>query len=115
MSPEERDMLFDLSMQIIGFDVLTHSSKTIKRLLWHVSGHFQLDVFVFLLTELKSRPSGSLADRAWMLAEDAYRNHPELISDYRNNLRKAVRDLKMLVWEPPELKLQVQPQGLSKH
>ena len=86
-----------------------------KRFLWHVSGHFQLDVIVFLLTELKSRPSGSLADRAWMLAEDAYRNHPELISDYRNNLRKAVRDLKMLVWEPPELKLQVQPQGLSKH
>jgi hypothetical protein len=76
MSREERDILFDLSMQVIGFDSLTHSSKTMKRFLWHVSGHFQLDVFVFLLTELKSRPSGPLADRAWTLVEDAYRNHP---------------------------------------
>lgn len=47
-----------------------------------------------------------------MLVEDACRNHPELISDDRNNLRKAVGDLTMLVWEPRELKLQVQTQGL---
>jgi hypothetical protein len=93
MSREERDMLFDLSMQIIGFDSLTHSSNTMKLFLWHVSGQFQLDVFVFLLTELKSRPSGPSAKRAWMLVEDAYRKHLELILDDRNNLRKAVGDV----------------------
>ncbi|PFH59009.1 hypothetical protein XA68_12938 [Ophiocordyceps unilateralis] len=45
---------------------------------WFVKLNFQHDMFAVMVGQLCQRPTGSLADRAWTVAERAYTSHSDL-------------------------------------
>jgi hypothetical protein len=110
MSREEKDMLFSTSLKMVEYDTLGQSTKSMKRFLWHINVHFQLDAFVFMLSELRVRKSGQLADKAWEQIQEVYDNHPEIINDRSNALYVAVGRLTVRAWEQREAELARQQQ-----
>lgn len=101
MPREERDMLFNLSLQMIENDTLVHTMKSLKPYLWHVNIHFQLDAFIYLLSEIRHQPPGDLFDRAWDQVQQVYNTHKELITeDYA--LYLAIGKLAIRAWEARE-------------
>jgi Fungal specific transcription factor domain len=97
---EEKDMLFALGLQVILYDNLTHSTKSLEGYLWHVVIYFPYDVFILVLKELLTRVEGEGVDRAWTLINHVYEDHAELcMTESRNALHCAVGNLAIKAWD----------------
>jgi hypothetical protein len=96
---EERDRQFELALQILSYDSLAHSNQAIRPFLWHVDLQFPFESFILVLAELLSRTKGEDADRAWLRVNQAYEDHPELVSTTRNPLYVAMGNLAVRAWE----------------
>ncbi|PHH62631.1 hypothetical protein CDD81_6865 [Ophiocordyceps australis] len=59
--------------KVDAFDRLKNTSFA-----WFVRMHFQHDIFAVMTGQLSHRPTGSLADRAYISVERIYEQHPEL-------------------------------------
>ena len=99
--PNERDRLFNLSLETIEYDTLVHSTKSLKRYLWHVRVYFQMDAFIALLSELRHRPPDEVSNRAWHQIQEVYSSHPELVTE-NFALYVAIGNLTLRVWETRE-------------
>ncbi|KAK9387170.1 hypothetical protein V1515DRAFT_615798 [Lipomyces mesembrius] len=95
----EKDMLFSTSLKMIEYDNLAHASKCIQGYLWHVNVFFQLDAFIYVLSELRTRVAGELVDRAWQQVILVNDYHPEMITDTRNALYFAIGNVAVRAWE----------------
>jgi hypothetical protein len=102
MPQTEKDMLFTESLKELEFDTLGHTVKAVQGYLWHVHGHFQMDAFIYILSELRYRTSGDLVDRAWEQIKLSFDNRPELITDTKNSLYMAVGNLTLKAWQKRE-------------
>lgn len=106
-SPDVRSRLFHLALEILGYDSLTYSNKSLQRFLWHVGNSFPFQALIYVLTDLLKRPPGdSDAQQAWTRIDRVYEDHPELISNSRNPLCFALGNLTLKAWgrhaqEPP--------------
>jgi hypothetical protein len=96
---EEEDMLFANGLQVIVYDHLAHSTKSIEGYLWHVVMQFQFEAFILVLTELVTRVEGEAIDRAWKQVNHVYENHPNLITNPRNALYYAMGNLTLKAWD----------------
>lgn len=73
--------------------------------LWLVMTHFPAEVYQFMVSQLATRTSGKLVERAWRVLEELYQYHDEL---YNLSIKSSV-DLAMFVvraWRARELALQ---------
>lgn len=102
MPQKEKDMLFTESLKELEFDSLGHTTKCVQGYLWHVASHFQLDAFIYLLSELRHRTSGELVDRAWRQIELSFQNRPEMINNTKNSLYVAIGNLVLKAWQKRE-------------
>jgi hypothetical protein len=98
MPQREKDMLFTESLRAMEYDSLGHTTKSIRGYLWHVSSHFQLDAFIYLISELRYRTSGDLVERAWQQIKISFENRPEMITDTKNSLYFAIGNLALKAW-----------------
>ncbi|KAG9235107.1 fungal-specific transcription factor domain-containing protein [Amylocarpus encephaloides] len=92
------DIAFQNSLAIMGFDSALHSSRGMRRFWWHAKGHFQYDVFVFLLSELRQRRNGPHTELGWQIVQDTYQHHPELVRGKSNELHNAIGNLTLKAW-----------------
>lgn len=102
MPQKERDMLFNESVKMLEYDCLGHSEKLVQRYLWHIHVHFQLDAFIYLLSELRRRERGEMVDKAWQQVELAYEFRAEMLNDTKNSLYPALGNLVLKAWEKRE-------------
>ncbi|TGO82202.1 hypothetical protein BPOR_0892g00020 [Botrytis porri] len=102
MPQKERDMLFNESLKMLEYDGLGHSEKLVQRYLWHIHVHFQLDAFIYLLSELRRRERGELVDKAWQQVELAYEFRAEMLNDTKSTLYFALGNLVLKAWEKRE-------------
>jgi hypothetical protein len=102
MSQREKDMLFTESLKEMEYDSVGLTSKAIRGYLWHVSSHFQLDAFIYLISELRYRTSGDLVERAWQQVKYSFENRPELITEIKNSLYYAIGNLTLKAWAKRE-------------
>lgn len=117
MPQREKDMLFAESLKEIEYDSLGHNTKTIRGYLWHISSHFQLDAFIYIISELRHRTSGSFVERAWEQVRLSFENRPEMINDTKNSLYVAIGNLTLKAWAKREEALgsyQVPPRYISQ-
>ena len=105
MPQEEKDMLFAVSLGMIESDTQGRATKSMKRYLWHINNYFQLDAFIYMISELRRRTFGPLVDRAWQQIQQVYDNHVELTSDLENALYVAIGNLTLKAWPPREAEL----------
>jgi hypothetical protein len=99
---EEKDAAFALCLQIIEYDNRGHNPTTmslLKGFMWHMQVFFQLEAFIYILSELRVRTIGEQADWAWEQVEACYGNHQEILKVTRNNLWFAVGNLALKAWE----------------
>jgi hypothetical protein len=99
MSQEQKDTLFALALQVIVYDNLAYSTKSLEGYLWHVSVYFGFEAFILVLTELTTRLEGEAVDRAWAQISQVYENHPILIMESRNALYYAMGNLTLKAWD----------------
>lgn len=96
---EEKDALFDLALQIMLYDHLTYSTKSLRPYLWHVETYFPFQALIMLLTELMRRERSEKTDQAWTRVIEAYEDHTEMLDDVKNPLHFAVGSFTLRAWE----------------
>ncbi|KAK2614458.1 hypothetical protein N8I77_001281 [Diaporthe amygdali] len=99
----ERDILFQVSVKMVEYDVLGKSTKTLDNFSWHIDNAFQIDAFVFMLIASRTQDANAiLTNKAWQLVSDMYEHRPSLLEDTNNELYAAVRELTLHAWEARE-------------
>ena len=99
MTQEESDMLFDsvvISLEMVDVGI---RSKFCSHLFTHMTTKFQIDAYIYVISDLRRRCSGDRVALAWRLVEDLYNEHPELIDDAENTFFVALGDLTLEAWE----------------
>lgn len=100
LSPAEKEHLFSLGLQVIGYDNLVYGNRALDRYRWHVEMNFPFEAFILVLTELLTRVDGEVVDRAWKQVHQVYNDHPELLTHAKTNvLFFALGSLTFRAWE----------------
>ena len=102
MPQKEKDMLFAESLKELEIAAMGHSNKLVQGFQWHIHVHFQLDAFIYILSELKVRTTGEEVDRAWELVETSLYNRPEMLHEIKNSLYYAIGNLTLKAWAKRE-------------
>ncbi|KAI9877354.1 MAG: hypothetical protein M1830_004160 [Pleopsidium flavum] len=111
---KEKNMIFSNSLKMIEYDNLVQSTKRTQKFLWHVNVHFEMDAFVYMLSELRLRTAGDLEDRAWRQVNEVFEHHPEMITETKNALYLGISNLTIKAWEAREAEFARQPQNASE-
>ncbi len=99
-SREETDMLFETAVTSLEMvDVAIHSKLSSHLFAHMTTSKFQMDSYIYVISELRRRCSGDRVALAWKLVEDLYNEHPELIDDTENTFFAALGDLTLEAWE----------------
>jgi hypothetical protein len=102
MPQKEKDMLFSESLKELEIAAMGHSNKLVQGFQWHIHVHFQLDAFIYLLSELRHRTTGEQVDRAWQQVETSYEHRPEMLTETKNSLYYAIGNLTLKAWAKRE-------------
>lgn len=103
MPQAERDMLFRMAVQMVEYDVLGKSTRTLDSFSWHLDVAFQIDAFVFMLIASRTQAADApLTKKAWHLVSEMYKHRPALLEETKNELHAAVRELTLRAWEARE-------------
>ena len=99
ISPKEKDMLFDLALQVATSQNLAYTTKELRGFRWHVNLNFQWKAFIYLISELCHRTGGEKVDNAWAEIEKSYTFHPSFDRDLsKRALPIAVDNLTIKAW-----------------
>ncbi|KAJ9148311.1 C6 zinc finger domain-containing protein [Pleurostoma richardsiae] len=74
-----KDNAFRIAVTATEHGIDQYKQTAHQGFLWFSRLHFQLDIFVYLVGQLCYRTSGALVERAWILVEETYHWHPELL------------------------------------
>ena len=102
MPQKEKDMLFSESLKELEIAAMGHSNKIVQGFQWHIHVHFQLDAFIYVLSELRHRTTGEQVDRAWQQVETSFEHRPEMLSETKNSLYYAIGNLTLKAWAKRE-------------
>lgn len=95
----EKDILFDLALQVISAQNLAYTRPEMQGFIWHINMHFQWKAFIYLLSELRYRTEGSQVEVAWEAIGKTYDFHPSFDKELsRRALPIAVNNLTMKAW-----------------
>jgi hypothetical protein len=98
----EKDIAFDTAIEILEYDKDGHDPSTrklLKGFMWHIRVFFQLEAFIYMLSELRTRTTGKQVEWAWDLVEATYAHHEEILRETKNKLWFAVGNLCLKAWE----------------
>ncbi|KAK3390530.1 fungal-specific transcription factor domain-containing protein [Podospora didyma] len=65
VEPAERDALFTEAIRMVELDNALQTDATLQGFRWYTYQHFPLPAYIFLVSELRQRPTGELSERAW--------------------------------------------------
>jgi hypothetical protein len=102
MPQGEKDMLLGESLKELEISAFGQQEKAVRGYLWHIHVHFQLDAFIYVLSELRYRSSGDQVERAWKQVEIAYDQRPEMLTETKNSLYFAIGNLALKAWATRE-------------
>ncbi|KAJ4374842.1 hypothetical protein N0V83_001920 [Neocucurbitaria cava] len=96
----EKDLMFDLALQVSSSQNLAYTMKEMQGFMWHVNLHFQWKSFLYLVSELRYRTEGAKVDQAWKEIEKTYEFHPSFDKDTSvKALPIAVSNLTLKAWD----------------
>ncbi|KIX10125.1 uncharacterized protein Z518_01206 [Rhinocladiella mackenziei CBS 650.93] len=99
MTQEESDMLFDAALTSLEMVNEGVHSKFSSHLFAHMTSKFQMDTFIYVISDLRQRSGGERVTLAWKLIEDLCNEHPELIDEVDNTFFVALGNLILEAWE----------------
>ncbi|KAH0833587.1 hypothetical protein AYO21_05266 [Fonsecaea monophora] len=110
--PSEKEYLWNISMKLLEGINLAHSSKQLRRFMWHTRVFFAWQAFIYILNELKERTLGDEVDKAWQEIDEIYRHHPQFVTDYKKPLHVAVGSLCLKAYSAREAALRETTRGV---
>jgi hypothetical protein len=102
MPQKEKDMLFTESLKELGIAAMGHSNKLVQGFQWHIHVYFQLDAFIYVLSELRIRTTGEQVELAWEYVEISFDHRPEMLNETKNSLYYAIGNLTLKAWAKRE-------------
>ncbi|KAI0112742.1 hypothetical protein F4776DRAFT_656784 [Hypoxylon sp. NC0597] len=111
---EESDVLFNSAVRSLELVDVALRSKFSSHLFTHMTFRYEIDLCVYIISELRRRCAGDRVAVAWNLVEYLYNNHPELIEDTENTFFVALGDLTLEAWETRRKEL-VRGQGVREY
>ncbi|KIX96500.1 uncharacterized protein Z520_07766 [Fonsecaea multimorphosa CBS 102226] len=108
----EKEYLWNVSMSLFEGVNLAHSSKQLRRFMWHTRVFFVWQAFIYILSELKERTLGDDVDKAWQEIDEIYRHHPQFVTDYKKPLHVAVGSLCLKAYSAREKALRETTNGV---
>jgi hypothetical protein len=96
---DESDMLLNSALIAMEMMDVSIHSKLSSHLFIHMTFTFQIDIYIYVISDLRRRCSGERVDLAWRLVKDFYNEHPELIAEAENTFFVALGDLTLEAWE----------------
>ncbi|KAF2183439.1 hypothetical protein K469DRAFT_207762 [Zopfia rhizophila CBS 207.26] len=100
MLQEEKDMLFNNSLQVISYQNLAYTTKAMQGFLWDINMHFQWKAFIYLVSELRYRTLAPKADEAWKEVQMVYEFHPNFAKEVsKRALPIAAGNLTLKAWD----------------
>ncbi|KAL2191476.1 hypothetical protein L209DRAFT_56792 [Thermothelomyces heterothallicus CBS 203.75] len=79
------DNTFRYAVQILEHNEINYRVTEGLGFAWFSLLHFQLDIFMFVVGQLRRRTEGRLVDSAWRQVEVVYSHHPELFDMTNKN------------------------------
>ncbi|KAL8715737.1 MAG: hypothetical protein Q9220_000404 [cf. Caloplaca sp. 1 TL-2023] len=108
MPQEEKDLLCRLSLNMIENDNICHRNKSADRFAWFVNSHFQFPAFVYLISELRHRTRGELAERGWAAVNEGFQNRVKFIVERKQSpMFKATSALALKAWQAHDLDMRM--------
>ncbi|KAM0543066.1 hypothetical protein ACHAPJ_012515 [Fusarium lateritium] len=105
LSAEQMDMLLQNSLEVIRYDILSHSTPSLHCYVWHIANFFPFETFVLLISTLAGRAAGPTVDTAWDVIGQVYEHHPCFVSDTVDPLYWALGNLTLKAWRQRVLKI----------
>jgi hypothetical protein len=101
LEPAEKDALFAQGVQALELDNMMQSSESLAGFTWYMAIFFPFPIYMFVVSELRRRHTGELAERAW---EAIIENHERrgLIRNLRSPLHMSFGNLFIKAWEARE-------------
>jgi hypothetical protein len=99
LSQSEKDMLFTTCLKMIEDSNLGRTSKLLQRYQWHINAHLHITAMIYVLSELRHRLAGDLANKAWGEISQVYDNHSELLMHARNPVYFEIGNLALKAWD----------------
>jgi hypothetical protein len=112
LPPSEREYLWKVSLKLLEAINMAHSSKQLRRFIWHTRVHFVWQALIFVLNDLKKSTLGPEVDRAWQEVDEIYRHHPHFVTDYKRPLHVAVGSLCLKAYAAREQALRASTDGV---
>ncbi len=97
----ERDALFTEAIRMIEYDNIMQSAESLRGFAWYTYMHFPFPGYMFIVSELRWRRTGELAERAWAAVAE---NHERrgLIRNLRSPIHVAFGPLFVKAWDARE-------------
>lgn len=99
ISERENDKLFDSAVRILERIHMGIESDFTSHLFTHFTCAYPLDAYIYVISELRRRFSGTKVDSAWQLVQTLYEEQPELVQEAGNCCFTALGDLTLEAWE----------------
>ncbi|KAF2265096.1 hypothetical protein CC78DRAFT_212384 [Lojkania enalia] len=100
LAQSEKDMLFNIAMEVTSYQNLAYTEKQMQGFMWHVNMNFQWKAFIFLLNELRHRTHGPEVDEAWKTVRLVFKLHPRLSRELsKKALPIALGNLTLKAWD----------------
>jgi hypothetical protein len=71
---DEKDKFFSWSLKMIEDGNLLHSNKGAQKFAWHIGANKPMEGYIHVLSELRHRTTGDLAERAWQQITECFSN-----------------------------------------
>lgn len=99
MMREGSDVLFDSALTALEMVHVGTRNRFSSHIFSHMTFGFQIDAYIYVLSDLRRRCSGDRAALAWKLVGFLYNDHPELIDDTDNASYSVLGSLTVEAWE----------------
>jgi hypothetical protein len=110
MPEDNRQKLFDICLSILEQDNFVYSMDCLRGFLWPLDQEFQpfqVDAFVYLLSELRYQDPSPLTEKAWSEISKSFKHHPNIVFA-GSPLNVAIGNLTLKSWESGEARAQHQ-------
>ncbi|KAL8677396.1 MAG: hypothetical protein Q9186_006171 [Xanthomendoza sp. 1 TL-2023] len=104
MPAEEKEYLCRLNLNMIENDNFAHGNKSVDKFAWYLNMNFQFPALIYLISELRHRTRGELADRGWTAINKGFEHRIQFIVRRRDSpIFKATSALALKAWQAREI------------
>ncbi|KAL9600273.1 MAG: hypothetical protein Q9219_003318 [cf. Caloplaca sp. 3 TL-2023] len=104
MPQAEKDLLCRLSLNMIENDNITHRNRSADKFNWFLYTNFQFPAFIYLLSELRHRTRGELAERGWEAMNEGFGYRIQFIAERKQSpVFQATSAIALKAWQAREM------------